>query len=436
MGEMEQAISNSRNLKRCLISIVVALSIFAFLAKASPYIATLPNIPNVFAQTHVALNQMPSSKSGYWTEDNGTRLTDASIPYVIALQNGEYRMYYCANGGILSAISSDGLNWTKESGVRLSPGAGGSQESIVCDPTVIRLSNGEYRMYYDGINTGGQYQDTQVKIQIYSALSPDGLNFQREGVRINSSTSLANGLAAVPEITRTSDGKYRLYYVSNRVFQPTYEDYMVSAISSDGLNFTYEGLVGGISPQNRDPAVATMQNGTILMLFSCGSDGGCLPPGIFAAQSQDGRNFVEEPHAIVYATTHGIVPVDPSVVSFPDGTFRVYYWYDCSCSSTPSVVSAHFKPQYSSAHSAGNASSNVSASPNQTQSIQQNAVNESKSSAGQSMNSSALPTTSPATTLPSTPPSSGSQSAPSGSNPISSIISGIIGFFKGLLGLH
>ncbi|MFN4133954.1 MAG: hypothetical protein ACK4GQ_06285, partial [Candidatus Hadarchaeales archaeon] len=51
---------------------------------------------------------------------------------------GGYRMYYVGDGGISSAFSSDGKNWTAE-GLRLEGAA---------DPAVIKLADGTYKMFY------------------------------------------------------------------------------------------------------------------------------------------------------------------------------------------------------------------------------------------------------------------------------------------------
>ncbi|PIU13078.1 MAG: hypothetical protein COT21_02690 [Hadesarchaea archaeon CG08_land_8_20_14_0_20_51_8] len=62
---------------------------------------------------------------------------DGSVSCTIPLENG-YRMYYMRQGGIFSSFSSDGRNWAFE-GLRLD-NAG--------DPTIIRLQNGTYKMFY------------------------------------------------------------------------------------------------------------------------------------------------------------------------------------------------------------------------------------------------------------------------------------------------
>jgi len=60
-----------------------------------------------------------------------------NISCTIPAENG-YRMYYVEGGGISSTFSTDGRNWVSE-GLRL---------DSVADPTVIRLPNGTYKMFY------------------------------------------------------------------------------------------------------------------------------------------------------------------------------------------------------------------------------------------------------------------------------------------------
>ena len=66
--------------------------------------------------------------------------------------------------GIYSAMSTDGINFTKDSGVRVSPG-GVYDSSNTYDPTVIALSDGRFRMYYGGESNQG--------VVTISALSPE-----------------------------------------------------------------------------------------------------------------------------------------------------------------------------------------------------------------------------------------------------------------------
>src|SRR3989344_5130334 len=86
-----------------------------------------------------------------WEKDSSSRVTDGSVPFVHKLKDGKIRLYYCSSGGILSAISSDGLSFTKEEGIRISPGTG--FELQVCDPTIVNLPDGKMRMYYKGASS-------------------------------------------------------------------------------------------------------------------------------------------------------------------------------------------------------------------------------------------------------------------------------------------
>ncbi len=116
-----------------------------------------------------------ASKDGItWTEEPGIRvsrgapgaLDSASVShfYVIRLKNKKYKMYYTAADGvtptlhgngqgraILSAGSCDGLSWVKDAGIRIDMGGPGSLDQHgLLQPTVIRLSDGSFRMFYQG----------------------------------------------------------------------------------------------------------------------------------------------------------------------------------------------------------------------------------------------------------------------------------------------
>jgi hypothetical protein len=58
-------------------------------------------------------------------------------PDVIAVDGG-YRAFHAEMGGIRSAFSPDGVSWREEQGIRVQGN----------DPTVVRLKNGTYHLYY------------------------------------------------------------------------------------------------------------------------------------------------------------------------------------------------------------------------------------------------------------------------------------------------
>ena len=182
----------------------------------------------------------------------------------------------------MSAVSQDGLNFAKEQGTRISPGTG--FETQVCDPTIVDLSGGKMRMYYKGANSLNPGPGQSVH-KIYSAISSDGLTFQKEGLRIDSETSGDNDWASVPDAIMLPDGRVRLYYVT----AAERGHGIGSAISSDGPNFVKEP--GIRVPYLVDPALIKMDDKYVLFAASIDERFGGVPKGIYYLESSDGLEF-------------------------------------------------------------------------------------------------------------------------------------------------
>lgn len=245
-----------------------------------------------------------------WEKDDGSRIVDGSVPYIHKLKDGRVRLYYCKDQEIVSAISKDGLTFTKESGVRISPGTG--FETHVCDPTIVDLPDGKMRMYYKGADTMMPGPGSIHKI--YSAISSDGLTFQKEGLRIDSENEEDNGWASVPDAIVLPDGRVRIYYVTN-VEVP---HGIASAISSDGLNFVREP--GIRVPKLVDPALIRVGDRYLLFAASIEEKSPRVPRGIYYMESLDGLEFGEP-----VAVFQGSNVYDPSVLKIDDQTIRIFY---------------------------------------------------------------------------------------------------------------
>src|SRR3990167_9680245 len=247
-----------------------------------------------------------------WEKDSGSRVTDGSVPFIHALRDGKVRLYYCSgNEGILSAISNDGLTFTKEQGVRISPGTG--FEFSVCDPTLVNLPNGKMRMYYKGADNQDAGPGQSIH-KIYSAISSDGLAFEKEGLRIDSETNGDNGWASVPDAIILPDGRVRIYYVT----ASNMEHGIGSAISSDGLSFAKEE--GLRVPNLVDPALIKIDGKYILFAASIDERFAALPKGIYYLESSDGLKFGEATAVIQEENVY-----DPSVLKVDEKTIRVFY---------------------------------------------------------------------------------------------------------------
>ena len=258
------------------------------------------------------VDNVPAERLSFsWEKDSGPRVIDGSVPFVHALKDGKVRLYYCSGRGILSAVSQDGLTFAKEQGVRISPGTG--FESIVCDPTVVDLPGGKMRMYYKGANSQNPGPGQSIH-KIYSAISADGLVFQKEGLRIDSETNGDNGWASVPDAIILPDGRVRMYYVT----AAEVEHGIGSAISPDGLDFVKEP--GIRIPNLVDPASVSIGGRYVLFAASIDERFGQVPKGIYYAESSDGLDF-GGPTAVF----QGNDVYDPSVLKIDEETVRVFY---------------------------------------------------------------------------------------------------------------
>ena len=246
-----------------------------------------------------------------WEKDGGPRVVDGSVPFVHKLKDGKVRLYYCSSKGILSAISNDGLTFTKEQGVRILPGTG--FEFQVCDPTIVDLPGEKMRMYYKGANSMNPGPGQSIH-KIFSAISSDGLTFQKEGLRIDSETSGDNGWASVPDAIALPDGRVRIYYVTASGMQHG----VGSAISSDGLDFVKEA--GIRVPNLVDPALVRIGDKYVLFAASIDERFARVPRGIYYLESSDGLEFGEP-----IAVFQGDDVYDPSVLKIDDSTVRVFY---------------------------------------------------------------------------------------------------------------
>ncbi len=243
--------------------------------------------------SHLDVTTIPSDT---WVKEPGIRLDlgpedppgtfGFHTPYVFRMPDGTLRMYYDAigSGWIMSAVSTDGVNWTKENR-RLVYGA--------AHPHVLEVPGG-YRMY------------TEAGTIVATYFSTDGLNWRREpGARV---------YGVDPVAIELPDGGYRLYYRSGGI---------LSAVSSDGLAFASEP---GARVYGTEFAAIRLPDGTIILYYGDSSYG---YNRIVSARSSDGLTFVADPGVRVVpggpGTPDATNVLTTSILQFPDGTLRMYY---------------------------------------------------------------------------------------------------------------
>jgi len=176
-------------------------------------------------------------------------LGEAVDPKCVQLDNGSFRLYFTHDSGdgarTYSAISSDGINFTLEEGVRSTiPG-----EQWVLDPTTLFIDNTWHLYNAGGINR--------------HATSSDGLSFTRQD-DITGTGMFSNGLKI--------DGEYRMY---------TFKDTSIYAYqTTDGYTFTSEGITLTADPASGyesdsvfEAAVVKLSDDSYVMFY------GTLIPG-------------------------------------------------------------------------------------------------------------------------------------------------------------
>jgi len=257
----------------------------------------------------VVVAGIAAAQPSRWTKEPGIRVADGSVPYVVQLGDTAYRLYHTGPGGICSSISSDGLAFESEPGVRV-PNGPDSMQYIVADPTVVTITGG-YRMYYKGATGPGG--PGQARNRIFSAVSADGLDWTKEGLRYQNLGPPDNGWTSVPDAITLPDGRVRIYYTSAT-------GGIRSIISDNGLDFLPED---GVRLNAVDPNCIYLPDSSYRLFFSTQ-----VGPSqhIGFADSPDGLSFTLVDTIISPGGPNDSFGcIDPSAIILGNGRTRVYY---------------------------------------------------------------------------------------------------------------
>lgn len=233
-----------------------------------------------------------------WTKSGKIIAEHASVPDVI-YKNGTLYIYFVdvsEDGkneqiGLLKS-SDNGNTWSNKQIINIK----GVGDKIPVDPAPFLLADGRIRLYYFDIGTtrtGNSINTSDNKI--YSALSDDGINFvEEQGVRF------AKADIYDPDVIM--DGKIWRMYVGTGSSQQ-----VLSATSSDGLSFTYEGIA---LDKATIPNVI-LENNTYYLFTG----------GIEISTSMDGKTFTKTTNRF----DSGGLTADPGVVKLgPNNYFMVF----------------------------------------------------------------------------------------------------------------
>ncbi|MBI3914158.1 MAG: hypothetical protein HY327_08250 [Chloroflexi bacterium] len=226
-----------------------------------------------------------------WNEIATVGEPENFAPSIVKLREGGYRIFWnsVSQKGITSATSKDGIAFAKDSGVRLNSGGAGQKDCIASHPWVVALEAG-YRMYYQGDAFCEMKPGVEHEYRIFSAFSTDGMNFTREGVRVDLG---ANGLtqAAHGRVLRLADGTYRMWFSANFAGKNQPAD-ILGASSKDGLTWTLD--TKPMLERGHDPTVIKLGNKIYVYTTFLGDN-------FVILESSDGFNFTPTSWVDFYA---------------------------------------------------------------------------------------------------------------------------------------
>ena len=231
-----------------------------------------------------------------WTDSEQILAEHASVPGAV-MKDGTIYVYhvdveeecYAESLGLIKS-EDDGKTWSETERAYIK----GLGDKVAVDPAPYLLDDGRIRLFYFDIN-GSMMPGDDFKI--YSAISEDGVYFEEEeGVRFSNPGTLD------PDVIKVGD-TWRLY-VGNFESNST-----ISATSTDGLNFVYEGVAytGGSVPD------VFYKDGTYYLYTA----------GIDISTSEDGTKFTKTNNR--FQSNIGMVTADASVVELSDGTYLMMY---------------------------------------------------------------------------------------------------------------
>jgi len=237
-----------------------------------------------------------------WALDNRVLIEHASVPAAIVTPEGKIRLYY-----VDASKTPENVNCAE------SPDGGATFSVLNCtianragdkavDPSIVRLSDGRYRLYYYAVT--GRI-DATSQHAIYSAVSTDGVRFTQE-------KKVFEYAGAVDPDVFWTGAEWLMYVFASQ------ENRTIIARSGDGLDFEYAGPLGLRNWGTTAPI--KLADGRFRLY-------GFKQPEMNVVGSfisSDALNWTQE------SGTRLTVPAgqqitDPFVVRLPDGLWKMYF---------------------------------------------------------------------------------------------------------------
>ncbi|WP_374944130.1 glycosidase [Sphingomonas sp.] len=131
-----------------------------------------------------------------WREDDSYCIMVRGVPYPLGPHD--------ATGLIAGGRGSDGLSFTMDEKLAIAPGPGRDDQGGCEDPTVVRLANGQYRVFYTGVDAARE----QSSMILAAGRDLDSL----EKTELVLKAPPGEGNIKEATLAQTSSGEWRLLY--------------------------------------------------------------------------------------------------------------------------------------------------------------------------------------------------------------------------------
>ena len=259
-----------------------------------------------------------------------------NAPALMRLKDGRYRLYLqsrvdtsergVSEHYIISSISSDGVDWTLESGPRIISGGESDIDSECGEPEVFLGLDDKYYMAYTGrfkgLNPEGKEQNMH---RLVFAVSDDGLNWTKLDKHYSDPLN-RNDFASSADV-HVIDGKYLMYYTGQRN--------IIRASSEDGLTWVREQISIEAGHDSSMVMVGDRYYQFVRMPeeLSYKKNPDLDADRVIMLISKDGINWSNNYYKVKIRDSDGnkIVRIDmrnPGAIVLPDGSLRVFLSVD------------------------------------------------------------------------------------------------------------
>jgi hypothetical protein len=279
--------------------------------------------PAFWSQPWVAAHTLPASRGLVFERDLSFEYEGATVPTIVVTPDGyEMLMTWMEDrGSLYRSHSADGLTWETSPTPILTPDDfGGACGIELLDAAVLYLDDGSYRLIVEcSLNVEGS-------VRIFgAATSTDGQTWVAEPSWTWEGTANDFGTISVPEVLRTYEGDWLLYYLGDMAGNagPELGDGVRVAQSSDeGATWVSLADTNQLAAHDTDPFPVHLDDGSVRLYHTHPVMWGRLGTSL----STDGISFtLDGPlQGLGVEQKDQEMWLDPVVLRLPDDRIVIY----------------------------------------------------------------------------------------------------------------